>query len=1570
MVALAFGHNGGRGVMRRHSRLAVVFGLAFALPAAAQVCSRPAAEPDGALYSGGEWDFEGGMYFTGHCLAGQHAAPPDGGHESAVPPDKWANVGAGWTHWATFPTWKTGGYWGVASFNENKNCANVYRGSRSQEITLTCANGVGGVYRQAAVPPRHRIRVEAWMKFTPNGDARDVEHALGIDPLGGTDPASPRIQWTLWPNAVASPPQPPGEFNRGVVEAVSLGRTITVFIRQRAFEPVCQGQTFIFDSVRVFDLGPDDAASTTTPAPATAASTPAGAAPPKSELRNDTPKQTPKDAPPPAVQWRLAFEDAFEREAVGGSYSVITGEARVERGRLYVVGDDAMTWINVPVPRDCRVECDVTTAPGTALGAMGCLFRSDAGADYRFDLGAQGGGVHRVTGPRLTLVNDASALRLEPGKSYHLSAQRDGRRYTLAVNDTVLVDGEVDKVVGHVGIQRVAFVAEHGMTVDDVKVYGRVPSHPDCCPPPLPWLPLTRRGSTVVPSAETHATPALEAALAALNAERFDEAKKRFAAMDDPVLRLTGLAFVLGHLDYYERPVYGDLVNGKEKSEYTDAEVDLCFGEFGRFAAAWREAAEQHPDNELLRDYWPYVEHFGRMTLNRWLSPAHAKALLELDDRVNPFHPKARLYDARFTYWNGMEGGNPALREKALATMRSLKAAYPDSRVLREYVGPPVPWGENLVADTDKHPAWAAYLREAYAREIAVIERLMATRERPDGQFGGGYGDDVEMLRLIGPLAAISSCSTTVADGIQRLAEGVWKHKCIDGYNPEFGDVEHTAEESGDAFPTMMYLRYGDPRYVEFNLRSAKTIHDKFMGIDQKGFPRFYSCMFGTSRVGPIGQSGGDTGYHARAMKHFLWLAWYGNRDARDWYLRWVDGWRDACMIDAPDKPAGVLPGTLWYPSGTWQHPWGGPWYVDSGMQPYGALGMQALLHQSFLDAYALSGDEKFLRPVQRMMDWATMGPLQPGPDHARVEPGTREWFRLPMAHVTNASHTSLYRALTGERVYDEYTKRFGTATQKYQIDHDLDAYMTGIEAAAKSLRTNLWYYTTETLSTDRLGLPAVADVWGAYTGAITRTTDADFPTFAVTYDTPTTDFAALVVENTPRRLRVWLYSFWDEPTPITLHVWQLRPGEYILNQGELLPGEFAFQHRYGWQAPARVRVAHRAEPVPVTLPPGKVWVVDLRFDEPIDVPTSAPDLAAASRDIAVQGQVMTLTVHNVGNAPADNVVVELQRWRGDRWDAVGRRTIQRVSEPVDYVPYPASVAFDVPRLDLTTRYRFVIDPDDALYELCETNNAAELDGTPRKTPSFANVLPESQPPPAIPPTSEIDLGGELTIELVLVPAGEFMMGLPDDEPRAAAYDRPPHRVRFDRPFYMSKYEITQAQWQRVTDRNPSHFTGDERRPVDSISWDMANEFCERLSRRVWRRVRLPSEAEWEYACRAGAASYWSCGDSASELADCAWYGANADGTTHPVGAKRPNAFDLYDMHGNVSEWCADVFGPYAGVPDGGQGGADVRRVNRGGAFDTVDAESLGSARRGPAKPHDRRERCGIRIVVPIGSDP
>lgn len=231
--------------------------------------------------------------------------------------------------------------------------------------------------------------------------------------------------------------------------------------------------------------------------------------------------------------------------------------------------------------------------------------------------------------------------------------------------------------------------------------------------------------------------------------------------------------------------------------------------------------------------------------------------------------------------------------------------------------------------------------------------------------------------------------------------------------------------------------------------------------------------------------------------------------------------------------------------------------------------------------------------------------------------------------------------------------------------------------------------------------------------------------------------------------------------------------------------------------------------------------------------------------------------------------------------------------------------------------------------------------------------------------------------EFVLLTPGKgkfpesFVMGSAADD--APANEKPAHKVTFKRPFRMARYEVTQELYELIAGKNPSRWQG-PRNSVEMVSWDEAKDFCDKVTTELRKQkliaadesVRLPSESEWEYACRAGTTTKYSFGDKIDDLGDHAWFTGNAKGNDPPVGKKKPNAWELYDMHGYVWEWCADLWhDTYENAPADGSAwdGKDSKRVIRGGAW-TEQADACRSAFRRGTAPDTRTAAIGFRCVL------
>jgi formylglycine-generating enzyme required for sulfatase activity len=233
-----------------------------------------------------------------------------------------------------------------------------------------------------------------------------------------------------------------------------------------------------------------------------------------------------------------------------------------------------------------------------------------------------------------------------------------------------------------------------------------------------------------------------------------------------------------------------------------------------------------------------------------------------------------------------------------------------------------------------------------------------------------------------------------------------------------------------------------------------------------------------------------------------------------------------------------------------------------------------------------------------------------------------------------------------------------------------------------------------------------------------------------------------------------------------------------------------------------------------------------------------------------------------------------------------------------------------------------------------------------------------------------LSLGKGVTMKLIRIPAGKFLMGSPATEKDRSKAEGPQRRVTISKAFYMGATEVTQAQYESVMGKDPSKYKG-PRNPVEQVSWHDATAFCTALSKKTQRTVRLPTEAQWEYACRAGTRtrfSFGKAGKADKNINAHGWHRGNSGGKTHPVGQKKPNAWGLYDMHGNVWEWCRDWYDEkfYANPKrvDPENTTKTKYRLYRGGSWIDKDLNNCRAASRFKNVSGHRGANVGFRVVV------
>lgn len=535
--------------------------------------------------------------------------------------------------------------------------------------------------------------------------------------------------------------------------------------------------------------------------------------------------------------------------------------------------------------------------------------------------------------------------------------------------------------------------------------------------------------------------------------------------------------------------------------------------------------------------------------------------------RGSPLHPLWAMYRGRLLIWRVIESG-PLLRVKetrdlyygeARRLLQEASQAFPANRVLRMYLGQPIPWAAPCAPDAAA-PAWANLQREGLERLADIVHWWIAERQLPDGQFGGGWGDDVEMWRWWVPVLIAFEDPVIVA-AQERTSNGIFERPHMrHGFTSRLTDVEHSNEDTTDTILPMMHLRPEDPLWQQRALRLATLMRDQWTGRNQRGFLQFKSIYFSVDRLDETPRRAFDTVYHPSIIQPTL-LYWQRTADRQLTALfgEWLKVWIDAAARADNGKPAGVLPSSLAWPAGTVGAP-GAPWWEPFPLNHNDALynwpGAMRLMTSTLLLAWHMTREEQYLAPIRSMAEFAR----QHRGTAAHAEPGSTAWI----AHQIDgflADTLAKYRLLSGDKRYDELLSSHATGYTKFRLGGDLRALVRSLEQNAEAFRSNWEAYTSEMRWTDRVvsftsnflrylpepapPLPAPHILYACATGD--PGTPLVFPLNAVRWRTPPRGIAALVTDSGSTAFAAELYHFGTAPRKLRAEFLLLQPGTYEL---------------------------------------------------------------------------------------------------------------------------------------------------------------------------------------------------------------------------------------------------------------------------------------------------------------------------------------------------------------------------------------------------------------------------------------
>jgi hypothetical protein len=416
-------------------------------------------------------------------------------------------------------------------------------------------------------------------------------------------------------------------------------------------------------------------------------------------------------------------------------------------------------------------------------------------------------------------------------------------------------------------------------------------------------------------------------------------------------------------------------------------------------------------------------------------------------------------------------------------------------------------------------------------------------------------------------------------------------------------------------------------------------------------------------------------------------------------------------MTKKYNKIAGIIPANIWYPSGDIAPPNGAPWN-DPHYNYMGCCNLSNYwIQDTFIAAYKLSGNKKFLQPFHTFMAWQQSEMPKGSKRFPDLDENPLGWAISQAKGGLNSNTLAQYRWLTQDDTYDKLIIERLWPAQKFQLTSDFETFLKIIENALQRLRVNFNLQTREVIQTDRAGLAGSSLSFGAYTGGVREWKDAGMPTMAVTWDLPHEDFSALVVGASPKELCVWLYNHRPEKMKVGMRLWQLLPGQYEVRYSPI-QRETSKKLQDSKSAIEKFILKERAGRYELDVPSRREIEIKFQLLKVLKHREPLPDPAICKDDITIlkaneKHATLKLTVHNLGSAPARELPVVVMSGPQNKKSILARTVIDVLPESRNLQPSTVSITLN--KITLSPSIRAVIDPNQKIEEICGSNNEASI---------------------------------------------------------------------------------------------------------------------------------------------------------------------------------------------------------------------------------------------------------------------